>query len=371
MKRCIFHYPHPIENKPGIGSALRPNRMRAAFENIGYQVDEVSGYGKQRKDAIDKIKHNIESGIVYDFVYSESVNIPMMLAEQDHLPRYPFLDFSFFKFCRKHKIPVGLFYRDMHWRFSLYRKSVSIWKQMITQPLFRYDLSMYRKHVDILYVPSLELGEFIQHPTIRQLPPGGQEQKEVLARRAAAQPEQGKLRVFYVGNVLGVYDVTDFCKAVANTPGVYLTICTPQTSWEAAKHRYQPYLCDRIKVVHKSSDELQPYYEEADVFCCCLENNEYTRMAMPIKAFESISFGVPVLVTEGIVVGRLIEEAGAGWTAPNDAQAFSSLLDTLLKDSKEVQEKTKNVLSIAPRHTWECRAQQVADDLTSIKGNLL
>jgi len=367
MKRCIFHYPHPIESKPGVGSALRPNRMRAAFENIGYQVDEVSGYGKQRKAAIDRIKHNIKSGVVYDFVYSESVNIPMMLAEQDHLPRYPFLDFSFFRYCQKHKIPVGLFYRDMFWRFPLYREGLAWWKPMITLPLFRYELDMYRKYVDILYVASWKVCEIIQHPMIRSLPPGGQAREDVLLRRASMCPEQGKLRVLYVGNVLGVYDITAFCNAVADTPGVYLTICTPQTSWEEAKQRYAPYMCERICVVHKSSHELQPYYEEADVFCCCLENNEYTCLAMPIKAFETISYGVPALVTEGIAVGDLVAQAEAGWVVQNNAQAFASLLDTLLKDPEEVLEKTKNVLSIAPKHTWECRAQQVADELTNIK----
>ena len=43
MKRCIFHYPAPIADAPGIGSALRPKRMLAAFRAIGYEVEEVTG----------------------------------------------------------------------------------------------------------------------------------------------------------------------------------------------------------------------------------------------------------------------------------------------------------------------------------------
>ena len=367
MKRCIFHYPHPIVDKPGIGSALRPNRMRAAFENIGYQVDEISGYGAQRKRAIREIKRNIRNGVKYDFVYSESVNVPTLLTDQDHLPRHPFLDFSFFRFCRKNGIPVGLFYRDMHWQFPVYREHVARWKQMITLPLFRYDLGMYRKNVDILYVPSDRMGAVVPHDTTKPLPPGGQERPGVLAQRAEKKQEQGSLWVFYVGNVVGVYDVTAFCKAVSETDNVHLTICTPQASWEQMRQHYEPYLCDRIRVVHKSSAELQPYYEEADVFCCCLEANEYTRLAMPIKTFEAISYGVPVMMTEGIAAGELIAREACGWVVSNDAEAYAVLLARLRDDPEDVRQKTKNTLAIAPAHTWESRARQVAEDLTNLK----
>ena len=177
-KRCIFHYPHPIADKPGIGSALRPNQMCAAFESLGYQVDKVCGYGAQRKQAIRKIRKNIRAGVKYDFVYSESVNSPTLLTEEDHIPRYPFLDFAFLGFCRKNGIPVGLFYRDMHWKFPVYREHLSRWKQMITLPLFRYDLWMYRKNVDIVYVPSDRLGQLVPHRRIKPLPPGGQERPD-------------------------------------------------------------------------------------------------------------------------------------------------------------------------------------------------
>lgn len=359
MKRCIFHYLHPVEEKPGIGSALRPNRMLQAFREIGYEVDTVTGYGAQRKKQIRKIRQNIKNGVQYDFVYSESVNEPTALSDWDHLPRHPFMDFGFLKFCCKRGIPVGLFYRDMHWRFPVYRNTVSRWKQMITLPLFRWDLRMYRKCVDILYVPSKALGELVPHPRTEPLPPGG------LLRPTPAQAGQ-TLRIFYVGNVVGVYDITAFCRAVSQTEGVELTICTPQKSWEEAKHRYEP-LCDRIRIVHKSGEELAPHYAEADLFCCCLEANEYTCLAMPIKTFEAIGYGVPVMITEGIAAADLIAEAGCGWVVENSEEAFRTLLTGLKSDPGQIQKMKENVIAIAPCHTWANRAKKVAEDLTAGK----
>ncbi len=363
MKRCIFHYPHPVADEPGIGSALRPRQMRAALAAIGYEVDEIVGYGAQRKQQIAQIRRNIRAGVKYDFVYSESVNIPMMLTEADHLPRYPFQDFSFFRFCGKQGIPVGLFYRDMHWKFPVYRQSVARWKQMITLPLFRYDLRMYRKYVDLLYVPSLPLGQLLPKHRTKPLPPGGIARSTVGKTKTAEET----LNVFYVGNVLGVYDVTAFCQAVAETEQVGFTICTPRESWEQAKHRYAPYLCDRIRVVHKSSGELAPFYEAADVFCCCLQANEYTRLAMPIKTFESIGYGVPVMMTEGIAAQAVIAQEDCGWITENTAQAYRQLLRHLLEHPEEIRKKKENTVAAAAGHTWESRARQVAEDLTNLK----
>lgn len=363
MKRCIFHYLHPIADQPGIGSALRPNRMLQAFRDIGYEVDTVVGYSSQRKKQIRQIKQNIKNGVRYDFVYSESVNIPTALADADHIPRHPFLDFGFLKFCRKQGIPVGLFYRDMHWQFPVYRNHVPRGKQMISLPLFRWDLRMYQKCVDTLFVPSDALGALIPHKNIVPLPPGG------LFHPAESEktPQTGRLRIFYVGNVLGVYDITDFCAAVNKVDGIELTICTPQQSWETAKHRYEPYLCDRIQVVHKSGHQLQPHYQEADIFCCCLEVNEYTRLAMPIKVFESIGYGVPVMITKGIAAAALIAQADCGWVVENHAEAYRELLEHLRNSAEEIKKKTENTLAIAPNNTWKSRAQQVADDLTAGK----
>ena len=366
MKRCIFHYLHPIDDKPGIGSALRPNRMLEAFRKIGYEVDVITGYSTQRRERIRQVKQNIRNGILYDFVYSESVNEPTALSDADHIPRHPFMDFGFLRFCRKRGIPVGLFYRDMPWKFPVYRNNVSHLKQMITLPLFRWDLCMYRKCVDTLFVPSEAFGKLVPHENIVPLPPGGQ-----LFLKEQLKPQkkdaQEKLHILYVGNVLGVYDVTQFCKAVSQVEGIELTICTPKQSWDKAKQRYEPFLCNRIHIVHKSGAQLQPHYLEADLFCCCIEANEYTRLAMPIKTFESIGYGVPIMITQGIAAAELVKEADCGWVVDNSAESFKEVLFYLEKNPHEIETKTKNVLAIAANHTWENRAKKVSEVLLARK----
>ncbi len=354
---------------PGVGSAVRPNRMRAAFESIGYQVDDVSGYGDERKAKIAKIKENIKNGVVYDFVYSESENSPTLLTEEDHIPRHPALDFSFFAYCQKHGIPVGLFYRDMHWRFPLYKKAVSAAKRAILIPLFHYDLYQYRRCLSRIYLPCVQLHEFIPKGLAYDaLPPGGVAQKELLERRRLHTGEAGTLRVFYVGNVAGdIYNLETFCRAVKETPGVYLTICTQEDTWKSAFEQYRNVMCDRIRVIHKKSHELTPYYEEADVFSCCLGANSYISRAMPIKVFEAIGYGIPLMITESIAAAAVVREEDCGWCIPDQVEQIKQTLSFLRDNPEEIAAKTANAIAAVPRHTWKARAQKVADDLTNIK----
>ena len=92
-KRCIFHVPNYIDVHGRSGSQVRPLKIKKTLEGLGYEVDVVMGYGKERKKEIKRIKEKIRQGITYDFLYSESSTMPTLLTEKSHLPFYPNLDF--------------------------------------------------------------------------------------------------------------------------------------------------------------------------------------------------------------------------------------------------------------------------------------
>lgn len=135
MKRMIFHIPMKIDRNRASASQIRPMKMIEAFKECGYEVVVVEGYGKERKRQIKEIKSNILKGVKYDFLYSESSTMPTLLTEKNHLPLYPFLDFSFFAFCKKHGIKIGLFYRDIYWVFKKKRS----FKEWVAYIFYKYD----------------------------------------------------------------------------------------------------------------------------------------------------------------------------------------------------------------------------------------
>ena len=230
MRRMIFHCPVKNEGNPD-ASQLRPLKMIEAFRQIGYDVAVVYGDGAERKKSIAAIKRSIRGGVKYDFLYSESSTLPTLCTEKHHLPSYPFLDFSFLSFCRRHGIRVGLFYRDIYWRFSFGNDS---WKMKCLKPFYIYDLIMYRRLVDVLFLPSKEMLGYIPlgfPGRVEELPPGAGK----MSFTKTGMPGQG-LNLLYIGGLVPHYDLRMLVKAVSEIPEITFTLCCRKKEWMRVGH---------------------------------------------------------------------------------------------------------------------------------------
>lgn len=363
-KRCIFHYPHPLVVNPSAGSQLRPKMMLEAFERIGYSVDAVSGYGRERKAKIKTIKHNIKNGIIYDFMYSESLTQPTLLAEEDHIPRHPILDFEFFKFCKRKHVPIGLFYRDMHWKFDVYKQAVPFYKRAITIPLYQWDLFMYHRFLNVLFCATDRIVEYgLKNFDIVELPPGCKWNKEICEYKKNRIPEKGQLKLLYVGGVNGIYNPYNIIKAVSECDNIFLTICTSESHWDTYKNLYANIMSEQIQIIHKRSSELPEYYKEADASILCQAPNLYMDIASPIKAKETLGYGTPIIISNNIKLSDEVVKGNYGWKVDANVEDIKKLLMHLLENPDEIREKTIGAIEAGKKNTWERRAEQAASIL--------
>lgn len=368
-KRCIMHVPNYIDRQGRSGSSIRPLKMKQAFEANGYEVEFISGYGRERKQKIDQLKKKIQSGIKYDFLYSESSTMPTLLTEKNHLPRYPLLDFSFFRFCREHKIKTGLFYRDIQWKFPLYTDHVPWYKKCLSIPCYKYDLHMYRKYVDILYLPTLKMADYLSPDTelvrrVKVLMPGCDEMDNQLSSAVPDRSDETLLTVLYVGGIDKIYDLTVFFRAVSTMRDkVKAYVCCRKNEWESAKHLYTPYLTDNITIIHESGKGLEPYYKKADLCCAFAGRGEYMQMAMPVKIFEYLGHRIPILATEGTVSGDFVEKEGIGWSIGYSEEKLKECIEDIVRSPDILKEKQERENAICRENTWKARAYQVIQDL--------
>ena len=364
--RCIYHYPHPIDSQP-IGSGVRPFRMLNALKAIGYYVDEITGYGQERKVKIENLIKKINSGVKYDFLYSESLTDPTLLAEKNHFPSHPIMDYKLWKCCKKNNIPTGLFYRDIYWKYPVYKKQVPIHKQCITVPLYLLDLAMYKRYVDILFCPTKKFADIIDIDIKKDiLPPGCIKNERVISSKMNKSFAEPKLSLFYVVSIQGTYDISVVFEAVLKCEFVELTICTPKVQWDESKKSYKDLLCDRVHVVHKKGKELIDLYEKADASLYLLQPNEYLDIASPIKCKETMGYGTPMIVSRNTGAAEGIEQYSNGWIIDYNLTSMIDLFKYLYENPEEIKDKTLKTIEAIEVNTWEYRAKSISEKLMNL-----
>lgn len=365
MYNMIFHVPYFVDKNRKSGSHIRPFKMIEGFKNIGYNVDIIMGYGKERKRSIDSIKEQISQGKKYDFCYSESSTMPTLLTESHHYPTYPRLDFSFMGFLKKHNIPIGLFYRDCYWLFNDNRQELSSFKLKVSDYFYRYDLKKYPDLIDIFYLPTTLMMNYLPmefDKPIASLPPGA----EISSEKAVSIPNnhEEEIRLFYVGGLSEVYNMELMFEAVKELDYLKLTVCTREDEWAQHQGRYLPFMNERIRIIHKSGEEFKEDIEDAHISLIYFEPIEYRKFAMPVKLFEYMSYKKPILSVNQTAVGQFVTENGIGWEVPYDKKDLIAFFDDLKKNQSDIDDKVAHMDQAIQRNTWEARCRQVADDLT-------
>ena len=355
----IFHHPLPVAADATAASGIRPWQMIEAFRSLGLDVDVVAGHSAQRARQVTEVDRRLRQGERYAFVYAESSTEPTLLTDPHHLPVRPFLDFAFFARLKARGVPLGLFYRDIYWRFPGYGAELALWKRGAARLMYRYDLLQYRRLLDRLYLPSMEMARhvpWIRPECMAALPPGYIDRPQVL-------PRGGPLRLLYVGGIGSHYRMHALFRVLHELPQVHLTLCTREAEWQTMRREYALPPAGNIEVVHRSGPALQALFEEADACLLFVEPQAYREFAAPVKLYEYIGAERPVIASAGTLAGEFVAEHNIGWTLPYTTEEIAALLRQLSENRSLLASKREALLRIRPLHSWQARARQVVSDL--------
>lgn len=366
--RMIFHAPFPVEEGATSASGIRPWKMLEAFRDLGYDVFTITGHARQRKAQFALLRRMMGEGWSPDFCYSEAATIPSSFTEPRHFPLVLNLERTFFRFLHGRGVPSGVFYRDVYWAFPDYVDSVGWTVAAAMRRLYRREIETFNKYVNVVFLPTKQMASFIRGlnvPTVA-LPPGA----DAVTEQDDRPPHNQILRLLYVGDVGGEhYDISALLDAVNDVEGVTLTICTRPESWERARSEYQEFLSDRIQVVHQSGAGLVPLYRESDVACLVMKPREYRSFAAPMKLYEYLGHGKPVLASEDTHASEVVDREAVGWSVPFNAEDIAGVLRRLGRDHGEVAEKAAKAREVGARNTWQDRAESAARVLKGVRGD--
>lgn len=352
----IFHVPFPLNREAATGSGIRPVQLLRAFEELGFRVWEISGQAKERAAGLKRVRDAARAGTVFAFAYSESSTLPNAFAGPSRRP-HPLLEARFFRFCRRNHIPLGVFYRDIYWRDSGLGTGRQLLVNLLFRLAYRFDLLVYRLLVDRIFVPSAAMAAKI--PWVRR--------QQCVPLPPAADPvdspvPDGPPRLFYVGGLGEYYKLGECVAAVGERPRTAMVLCTRQDLWQRNRADYEP-LPTNVEVVHASGTGLQQYFDRSGLGVLFLEPIPYREFAAPLKLYEYLAQGKPIIAVDGSLAAQFVVENGIGWSLPYRREALVELLDRLTADPVEYRRVRERVLSVRADHTWTARAGQAAAEL--------
>ena len=242
-KRMIFHAPYVIPETANSASRLRPRIMRETFARLGYEVFDLSGDVSRRRILKKQLRRALKRGVEYDFLYFENSTQPNLFADSLKKGIAPFLDHSIHRMCKAYGIPVGVFYRDMYWRFRKdLHNSITFWNR-VTDLVQRLDWFIYRRNRVQIFLPSKAMGAYLDlkgFKPVQELPPGAE---------IVDSPVVDKCNIFYVGGIGSHYRLHKVCEAVRGS-GAHVRLCVRQKDWEQVKGEYKLEEAGNIEIVH-------------------------------------------------------------------------------------------------------------------------
>lgn len=355
--RIVFHAPYPLDPAPRSASRQRPNQMLAAFTGLGHRVHRLTGLPFQRSLALADLRHRLAAGQEIEFLYSENSTQPNLLATSLRAGIAPLLEARVLALCARRGIPVGQFYRDVYWRFEESQAAVPLPRRLLMQAAYRADLAVLRLSTAHMFLPSLPMAPIVPFPEDRvsALPPGAP---------VHDSPSPGGLSLLYVGGIGPGYALDEGLRALQEIPEAHLTMVVREAEWETHRERYTPLLSDRVRIVHAGSDELQELYDAASACLLLVAPDGYRRFAVPLKLFEYLGYGKPVLASRGTLAGDMVDNMGSGFTVENDHTEIAALLRRLAGDPSLLEDAAVQAREAGRRNTWRERALTVSAVLT-------
>ena len=305
-------------NKMASGSYVRPQKIYNAWLEMGYKAILLNGsiqkkYKKERLKNIEKIKTYLSENTP-DFCYIESSGSYITFKEDKKL----------IKLIHKKGIKIGYFYRDAYHKLGrdvLFNgKKVKIYSKEFLRYLYikcrmYFDDMFLKKYIDIVYFPSMEMSLYFNFKNMKELPPAGEiinycdNKKSGVIYVGGITKSYGidlLMETFYEINKLEKIDLILICreKEVNNIPDKYLN---------------EPWL----KIRHASGKELKKYYEKAKIAVMPKNINYlYNSFAVSVKIYEYMSYNLPIVATETLVVKRIFKENKIGLVADFDVNDF-------------------------------------------------
>ena len=262
-------------------------------------------------------------------------------------------DLAFLGLARALRVPVLTYVRDAYQLFDDYGLPRTV-RHRAARTAFRPMIRALRAVSSQMAVPSAGLAEALGLDDAALLPPGAPPPAEV-----ARSPDANRL--LFVGDarlpahgadrlIVGVERAREqgsavelelVCRAGQEPPG-------PLPAW--------------VHIVRAEGSQIVDRLPRIVATVIPRPRNAYNDLALPIKLFDYLSYGRPLIVTDCTEQARVVAAADAGVVTADDPAAIAEALIRVVDAPVErVERWSANATAAARAASWQDRARQIVD----------
>lgn len=332
---------------------MRSSIIKKELEKKYDSIDVVVGQNtEEREKAFEVIKRKNND---YDFCYIES---------KVGVTRYK--DTKILYSLKSLKIKrIGIYYRDMYWAYKI-KTSEGKFKNLMIPTINSWYLKLLDKICDVIFVQSdsfkYELLKFIPNSKVLLLPPGCDNIKVLDVHNHS---------ILYVGEVdnrfSGIDLLLDTLKYINNEHDkVTLNIVCREEEFISNKTLLEiANSYTWINIYHNTKKNIDEIYNISSIAVIPRSGDEYTKLCLPIKLFEYISFEKPIIAIDHGEVGEFIRNNQIGLTANGNKEEFAKQIIDLLDNADSYAFYKEQISLYKEKNLWSNRIEFIETSLTN------
>lgn len=326
------------------GPTVRISHLRDELDRL-VQLDLVSGYRGARRLALARYA---TSGRMrgLDGIYVESSTF--LPAEAD---------IAFLGLARTLGIPVLTYIRDAYQLFSEYYEVDTI-RRRLGALSFRPAMAALRGVSSRLAFPSVGLARAVFGAGIDPIviPPGSPDPIDTPRRRGAR-------RLLFVGNgqlaAQGAERLVAAVKLVRHH-GADVALTVVSRPGEEPRGVEAPWL----RVMNGEGAAIHALLPDVLATVIPRPRGAYNDLALPVKLYDYLAFGRPLLVTDCIEQAAVVRGAGAGIVTGDESAAIADGIGVLMSAGEgQLDRWSASAHRAAVANSWATRAKQILNAL--------
>ncbi|MEO6295232.1 MAG: glycosyltransferase [Candidatus Limnocylindria bacterium] len=327
---------------------MRISHLRDVLNTL-VDLDLVAGYRGARRTQLAKYTFGGRlRGL--DGIYVESSTF--LPAETD---------LAFLGLAKALRIPILTYIRDAYQLFDDYGSPASL-KQRLSARAFRPMIAALRAVSTHMAFPSAGLAKAVlgdaRDATDAILLPPGAPAPVAVAR------DNGANRLLFVGDARlpaqgGDRLVQAVNRARVQGAAVELDVVSRPGQEPEGPHP------DWLHLHRASGEAIHALLPQTLATVIPRPRNPYNDLALPIKLFDYLSYGRPLLVTDCTEQARIVRQANAGIVVGDTVEGMSAGFVHLLQtDADQLDAWSAHAAEAARRSAWSTRARKIVEILT-------